>query len=109
MEHWIEKGIDSHLAIVGFKGLEMICKSDPPASEVTVVGSTSGECGWYVEVEVMLMTDEMLKGTTRYIPGLKRFLNECGIFQTIKQVFKRRTSSCGMRKNIWSCNNKRCI
>ena len=37
--------------------------------------------------QVMLMTDEMLKGTTRHIPGLKRFLNECG-FQTIKQVLK---------------------
>ena len=51
-----------------------------------------------VEVKVMLMTDEMLKGTTRYVPGLKRLLNECGIFQTIKQVFKRRTSSCENEK-----------
>ena len=33
---------DSHLAVVGHKGLEMICQSDPPDKEVTVVGSTSG-------------------------------------------------------------------
>ena len=30
----------------------MICQSDPPDKEVTVIGSTSGKCGCYVEVEV---------------------------------------------------------
>ena len=58
------------------------------------VGSVDGE-----EVEVILMTDETLKGTTKYISGPKSFLNKCGICQTIKQILKMRTSSCENEKS----------
>ena len=42
LEQRIEKRRDSHLAVGGHKCPQMICQSDPPDKEVTVVGSTRG-------------------------------------------------------------------